>query len=407
MDTSPAALLVRQPIVDLRADLIGYRLSCQAGAQGEPSCKAAVLTGLSGLSDLLADFDPVQMLAGNKAFVALDAEALRDASTLVLLNPARTVLCLSANVEQAPDALDCARRLASIGFGIQIDAHPARQIADWRSVATHVRIDLQVIDDASLDALVDRLREGPQVLLADSVDTPERRMRCAELRLDGLSGSQVGEIQRTGRIRLAVNYATAREALSQLAAGATAEALAATFRADVALCWRLLRYIASSNFGMLVPIDSLPHAIDLVGQRRLTRWLELLLGCVEHAPAPAERLNRSAMMRGRLIELLGIDYFEGDDLDNLFLVGAFSMLPAMLMQPMTVAIAPISLPDGLADALTTRTGRFGALLDLADALESGADDQVDLLSSELSLSGPCLDRARHQAASIRVEGVLV
>jgi predicted N-acyltransferase len=35
MDTSPAALLVRQPIVDLRADLIGYRLSCQAGAQGE------------------------------------------------------------------------------------------------------------------------------------------------------------------------------------------------------------------------------------------------------------------------------------------------------------------------------------------------------------------------------------
>ena len=365
------------------------------------------MTGMQGLSGLLADFDPVQMLAGARAFVELDAGSRQDASHLVLLNPARTVLCLSAQLEQTPDALACAQRLASIGFGILIDAHAMGDRADWRSIATHVRIDLQALEDDRLDGLVDGLRTGPQILLADGVDTPERRKRCAELRLDGLIGLQVGAVQQTGRVRLAVNHATVRYALEQLAAGATAETLQATFRTDVALCWRLLRYIASSNFGMLVPIDSLSHAIDLVGPRRMTRWLELLLGCVENAPAPVERLNRSAVLRGRLIELLGIDYFEGDDLDNLFLVGAFSMLPAMLMQTMTVAIAPLSLPDGLADALTDRSGRFGALLDLADALESGASDQVDLLSSQLSISGPCLDRARHQAAHIRAEGVLV
>jgi c-di-GMP-related signal transduction protein len=88
-------------------------------------------------------------------------------------------------------------------------------------------------------------------------------------------------------------------------------------------------------------------------------------------------------MRGRMLELMGIGYLEGADLANLFLVGAFSMLPSMLMQPMACAIASLALPEGVADALLSRHGRYGAVLESAEVLESGGD--ADLLSSGLSV----------------------
>ena len=71
-------------------------------------------------------------------------------------------------------------------------------------------------------------------------------------------------------------------------------------------------------------------------------------------------------MRGRMLEMVGADYFNGTDCDNLFLVGAFSVLPSMLMQTMAESIRTVALPDAVVDALTTREGRFGRLLELVD-----------------------------------------
>jgi c-di-GMP-related signal transduction protein len=52
----------------------------------------------------------------------------------------------------------------------------------------------------------------------------------------------------------------------------------------------------------------------------------------------------------------------------------------------------------VADALVARQGRFGALLNLADALEAGHDDRVEALCSELSLSVGALARARRHTS---------
>lgn len=196
-----------------------------------------------------------------------------------------------------------------------------------------------------------------------------------------------------------VDHEVVRRALVQATAGAGIEALELTLRSDIVLCWRLMRYIASSNFGLMVPIDSLHRALDLVGVRRLARWLRLALNCVPDATPAARRLNASAVLRARLLQLIGAEYFEGQDLDNLFLVGAFSVLPEALLRPMPEALGAIVLPDGVADALISRQGRFGALLNLADAMQAGNEDRVVALCDELSLSGTALARARQRATA--------
>lgn len=395
------AFLGRQPIVDRDGGLLGYELLYRARA-GDDRARFDDEDGASlhVLSTLLHDLGAAQVLAGRQAFINVGPGALRDAGALVLLNPRRTVLELSGAVVPDAPTRERLRRLREMGFGIAVSvAPPAEPLAPWLPVATHLKVDLGRVPDAQLDAFVRSLRDAAHVLIAEKVESADQARRCRELGFHAIQGWHVGRPEVMGRVRLGVSHAVLRRAIEQLARGAPAGAIARTLRTDVALCWRLLRYIAASNFGMMVPVESLAHALEQVGTGRLARWLQLLLNTVEEPSPAAARLVQAAALRGRTLETIGAEYFSGADGDNLFLVGALSLLPAMLMQPVSEAIASLSLPEAVVDALTMRQGRYGPLLDLAEALEQDNPERVEALCTSLALSSGALVRARSRATA--------
>jgi EAL and modified HD-GYP domain-containing signal transduction protein len=395
MEPRTASLLDRQPIMDRRGELAGFRLSWRRPQGTQRTEQAAGGTDLQGLSDLLQDLGPDHVLAGRTGFLEIDSQTLNDLPDLRRLDPARTVVSLNRLHAVAPHMLSRLSALRTQGFGVAVPApRHGEDPAPWMPWATHLRVDMKHVAPGSEPALAACLARGGLTLIAESVDSPELASRSHALGCHAFQGAHFGAVESMGQIRLGVCHDTVRRALVQATTGAPLSAIEHTFRTDIGLCWRLLRFIASANFGRLMPLDSLRHALMLVGMRRLTRWLRLLLNCVDDVSPAARRLGQSAALRGQLLELLGAEYFAGPDRDNLFLVGGLSMLPALLMQPMSEAVSTLALPDGVADALVARQGRFGALLNLADALEAGQDERVEALCSELSLSVGALARAR-------------
>ncbi len=399
MEPCTASLLDRQPIMDRRGELAGFRLSWRRPQGTHQAERAACRADLQGLSNLLQDLGSDHILAGRTGFLEIDSQALPDLTDLRRLDPGRTVVSLSSMQTDDPRMLTRLEALRTQGFGVAVPAprHDERK-ASWMRWATHLRVDMKHLAPGSEHALAACLARGGLTLIAESVDSPELASRSHAIGCHAFQGAHFGAVESMGQIRLGVCHDTVRRALVQATTGASLSAIEQTFRSDVGLCWRLLRFIASANFGRLMPLDSLRHALTLVGMRRLTRWLRLLLSCVDDVSPAARRLGQSAALRGQVLELLGAEYFAGHDLDNLFLVGGLSMLPALLMQPMSEAVSTLALPDGVADALVARQGRFGALLNLADALEAGHDDRVEALCSELSLSVGALARARRHTS---------
>ncbi|MFM1990080.1 MAG: hypothetical protein RJA99_3037 [Pseudomonadota bacterium] len=402
------AFLGRQPIVDRTGELLGYELLYRARATDERACfEDGHAASLHVLSTLLHDLGALQVLAGRQAFINVDPDSLRDAGALVLLNPRRTVLELTRLAPLDAGLQERLRMLREMGFGVAVPAAPPiESLAPWLPLASHLKVDLQAVPDPQLDVLVTALRYGDHVLVAEKVETEAQARRCVALGFHALQGWHVGRPEVMGSVRLGVRHAVVRRVLAKLGEGTAPAALEPLFRVDAALCWRLLRYTAASNFGMMIPVDSLAHALELVGSRRLGRWLQLLLNTVEEPSAAADALGRTAVFRGRMLEMIGAEYFDGTDCDNLFLVGALSMLPAMLMQPMAQAIASLALPEAVGDALTMRQGRYGPLLDLAEALESGTPERVEALCDTLTISSRTLSRARRSAQAAVQEAAL-
>jgi EAL and modified HD-GYP domain-containing signal transduction protein len=90
----------------------------------------------------------------------------------------------------------------------------------------------------------------------------------------------------------------------------------------------------------------------------------------------------SSTLRARLCERLARPAGLADRSSELFLVGMFSMLDAILQQPMDQILATLPLSDDVRHALAGGTNPLRAVLDAVTAYERGRWDDVSRLASE-------------------------
>lgn len=195
---------------------------------------------------------------------------------------------------------------------------------------------------------------------------------------------------------VAPGQATILELIKQTQAEAPAAKLEELIKRDAALSFRLLRYINSAGFGLSCEIQSFRHAVSILGYQNLGRWLALLLA-TSGTSAAAPVLMREAATRGRLTELMGESLVAPDERDNLFIVGVFSLLPAILQFPMEKLVEQLSLPEAVNDALLSRTGLYGPILKLAESVEGRDGAAVEKAAQNMQLGSAQVNRFHLEA----------
>lgn len=161
---------------------------------------------------------------------------------------------------------------------------------------------------------------------------------------------------------------------------------------DVAISYKLLRFINSAGFGLMCEIQSFRHAVSILGYDALNKWLSLLLITASRDPgAPA--MMQTSIARGRFMEEVGRGFFNANELDNLFITGAFSLLPLLLGTSMQGVLDEMLLPEPVTDALLYNEGPYAPFLALAQACESFNPAPLIKQASELQLEAQTVNRA--------------
>jgi EAL and modified HD-GYP domain-containing signal transduction protein len=219
---------------------------------------------------------------------------------------------------------------------------------------------------------------------------------CAALGLDAF----VGKLHLTPRPGSAVTGMNPAQTLimqlmQMVSANADVKHLEDVLRRDAALSYQLMRYINSAGFGAGREITSLRQAITMLGYEPLYRWLTLLLATAStNGYSPV--LLETAVVRGRLAELLGLKALGKADAENIFVAGMFSLLDRLLGMPMQEVLAGIQLSDDVVAALMSRSGKYGPYLALAEACELNSN-LVSSLAASLSLTPEDVNKAHLSA----------
>ena len=168
--------------------------------------------------------------------------------------------------------------------------------------------------------------------------------------------------------------------------------LEAVLRRDPTLAYRLMRYLNSPAFGLRVEVNSLDHALRMLGYQRLKRWLAVLLASSAQG-SHARPLMFAAVRRGLLMEELGGDKGDAELRGEMFICGVFSLLDRLLQQPFAELLPSLPVPERVQQALNGGAGPHQPFLDLVRAIEGEALYDIRERAEVLMMGPATVNRA--------------
>lgn len=389
--------LARQLVVDVNYQLIAYELLFRDSAHANQARLRDVTgCGIEVITHTLCNLSTDWVLGDKLAFINMDAQLLMS-EVVGLLPPAQVVLEVLATVPPEPAVLDRLRALKRAGFRIALDDYVhTRERAELLPLADYVKVDVLSQPAADSRAMIEAAHGRGIRLIAKKVETPAQFEQFKRLKFDYFQGYYFARPENLTAKVINPTHAAVLHLLDLVQQEADVHRIEAGFKRDVALTFKLLRYINSAAFGLACEVQSIRHAVNILGYRSLNKWLTLLLATANPKPT-ASILTRTAITRGRLCELLGGYHLPKAELDNLFITGVFSLLDALLETPMEQVLERCTLPQNIIDALLHRSGVYGPILALAEACERDDPQPITRLAEQLLLTPQQVNQAHLEA----------
>jgi EAL and modified HD-GYP domain-containing signal transduction protein len=391
MDTNNR-FIARQAILDTNSHCFGYELLYR-----NADTDRAIFDDASQASMQVFDsayLFGIEALCGeSKAFVNCTQQVLTS-DFINVLQPQRTVLEVQGTVSPDPDILKVCERLKSNGYMLALNYSESDTCAAFLPVLDIVKVDMRLASPEVVNFLQDRINPATK-LLAEKVETRDQHETARGLGFQLFQGFYFCQPQvmatkslspsRISSLRLL--QATVNEELKF-------SDLETIIKEDAALCYRLLRFINSVEFCHRASVQSIRHALALLGERNTRRWA-LLTGTVLAADDQPKELLRCALLRAKLIELVA-PYARCSEYEG-FLVGLLSLMAVLLDS--SAVIDRLEVPASVGAALAGRDGRLHELLEVVISYERSEWEKCEARAQKLHLGEAELSSAYLEAVA--------
>jgi c-di-GMP-related signal transduction protein len=291
------------------------------------------------------------------------------------------------NIQPDEEVVDACRRLKEAGYTIALDDFvDSPGWAPLVALADIIKVDFRLTNQKEQRALVSRHAHKNIRMLAEKVETHEEYTAGLQMGYSLFQGYFFCRPEMMHQRALP----SFRLAYLELLRAATApefdiRELASKIKHEPSLTFRLLRYLNSAVFGLRAEIHSVPHALSLLGERELRKWIAVVSVGVLAEGKPDE-LMTVPLIRGRFCELLAPLAEMAGHANDLFLMGLLSVMDAILDQPIDSLLAELPVRREIKDALQTRAGLYWQLLEIAIAHEHADWEKVSELVSEMEMN---------------------
>jgi c-di-GMP phosphodiesterase len=372
------AFVGRQPIFDRDLVVVGAELLYRDSKHNSARVTDEVAASRSTIVTAFTEIGIDALVGDGVAYVNFPEDLLLSPN-MEALPPSKVVVEVLEHVPATPEVLAAIRRLKDAGYTIALDDFIYEESrAALIPLADIIKI--EVGDKAAMRATLQALSPYEVTLLAEKVEDQADMRLCMDLGFQLFQGYFLCRPEVVVGEQLPANRMSTLRLLSRLS-DPTVDftTLVELVCADVALSYRLLRYLNSAHFSLRRPLTDVRQALGLLGYNKLRAWVAMVaLSSVEEKPA---ELVRIGVVRARMCELLADDI--GIDGPTAFTVGLFSILDALFDRGMEGLVGPLPLEAHLKAALVDRAGPLGELISLSEHYEAGRWDA--LLESRFSI----------------------
>ncbi|PYX34555.1 MAG: diguanylate phosphodiesterase [Acidobacteria bacterium] len=373
--------VARQPILDRTQKVFGYELLFRDGLE---NCFRADpdLASRSTLDSTLL-FGMNTLCDGKKGFVNCTRDVLLK-DLLTLLPSDQTVAEILETVEPGDRVIAACKRLKDAGYLIALDDFapndPRTPLCDFADI---LKVDFRATKIEERAALMRQFGKGKRQMLAEKIETP----------LEFRQARDMGFVLFQGHFFRHPEILTAREVpanklhhlrLLEMVCRIELDLkeLEKMIKQEASICYRLLRYLNSPLFGFSLEIKSIRHAMAILGEREVRRWIRLVV-TVSAAEQKCSELILNGLSRARFCELIsGKLRTDGD----MFLMGLLSVMDSIMEVQMEVLLAQVPVDKEMKSVLLGQPSKLRPLYQLMLAQESGEWEHSARLAVEVKLS---------------------
>ncbi len=359
----------RQPIFGRDLKLFAYELLFRSGTANHAGQFDGDQATSQVIVNVFMELGLDQIVGTHWAFINM-TRAFITATAPLPFPRDRVVLELLEDIRPDPEVIEGLRSFTDQGYQVALDDFIYHEsLRPLVELAHIVKIDLMAVPREDLAGHVEQLRQYPVKLLAEKIETEEEFEYCKGLGFDYFQGYFLSRPSVVQGSQLPPNRLAVLQLLAKVQdPNSDAHDLERLISQDVALSYKLLRYINSAFFAFPKEIDSIRQAVVYLGTRAIKTWVSLL-AVAGLGDKPVELVTQ-AMQRARMCELLARAARRPNP-ESYFTVGLFSLLEALMEAPLVQILEALPFSEEIRDGLLKQQGPYGEALACVIAYERG------------------------------------
>ncbi|WP_319523148.1 HDOD domain-containing protein [uncultured Desulfosarcina sp.] len=389
--------VARQPIFDRNKSIYAYELLFRDGAancipeiDGDVATKALLTNSFFSFG--------MDTLVGGRRFFINFTQNLLEKKVPLLLPKERVVVEILEDVTPTPVLIDACSEIAAKGYVIALDDFVySTELDPLIALADIIKFDFRLTPKKTIDSCLKQLPEANRTLLAEKVESYDEFEAALEMGFELFQGYffcrpeviQRAEIQGSQLHLMAIMAQLANDSF-QL------EEMEKLISRDISISYKLFKYLNSAFFGRACKVSSVREALVYLGEKEFRRFVALI-AMSRLAEGKPNELIRAACIRGKFCELLGADLKVNASPSEMFTLGMFSLIDAVIDRPMNRIMAELPLSGAIKTALVDARGPLIGVIELVRRYESGQWDKVSRLSRALKIEDETLPALYFQA----------
>ena len=367
--------VARQPIFTANKKLFGYELLFRLGVENAfPGIDGDRATS-SVLTNTFFSFGLSEILRGKPGLINFTKKLILQRTPL-LFPKEQLIIEVLENIDPEPEIIKALEEFKGRGYIIALDDFIyEKKFQPMMDLCSIIKFDLMATPLDTIKELVHDLKTRTRInLLAEKVETYQEFEQAKQMgfqlfqgyffsKPEVLSGKEIPTYQ---PIKLKLIKETNRTE-------ADLRVIEDLIKKDVSVSFKLLKFLNAAYFKRANAIDTIKDALLVLGLEELKKFINVVVVSDLNKDKPNE-LIRSSVITARMCELLGTMVRSDFTQDELFTIGLFSSMDAILDMPMAEILNQISLSRKVKTALLGLDPKFNQIHTLVICFQKGEWD---------------------------------
>lgn len=369
--------VARQPIFDCNMEVFGYELLYRSSEENffDRSIASNVATSILLMNSYFT-FGINNLIGTKKAFINFDRN-LVEAEIPHILDKKIVIIELLEDIVPDEILLNRIKNLKENNYIIALDDFVEKKDYDELILLCDIiKVDFLCNSKDEIKRICYKWKKRGKKLLAEKVETNEEFLWAKEIGFDLFQGYFFCKPMIVKSKKLETNpmqYIKIIEELSRKEPDY--KIIANVIEKDVALTYKLLRLV-NSKFSHDVNIDTIQHAISILGIIAMEKWISLIMVQDLGQEKPSE-LVKVALLRTKFGEQLALSSEFKKDAQKIMLIEILSVLDVILEKSMEEVVKMLPLSEEIKDTLLGKVTKYSDLYKLILHYERGEWDSID------------------------------